>query len=72
MPDKHHVNKFASAQITKDVTCKVLKPSDCGLRINRISLARNNAVRINADSPDMERLRMHPELRMAGLELLKE
>lgn len=71
VPDKHHVNKYTSAQATKEVTCKVLKPSDYGLRINRISLARNNAVRISADSPDIDRLKTHPGLKMAGLEVIE-
>lgn len=71
MPDKNQTNKFKSAQETKEVVCKVLKPSDCGLRINRISLARNNAIRISANSPDLERLKMHPGLKNAGLKIVE-
>ncbi|KMQ92761.1 putative 50 kda protein in type i retrotransposable element r1dm [Lasius niger] len=66
-PGHKHVTKYDSSQATKDVLCRVLRPSDCGLRVNRVSLTRGNGVKIEAFSPDMDRIKAHPGLAAAGL-----
>ncbi|RLU21146.1 hypothetical protein DMN91_005519 [Ooceraea biroi] len=45
---------------------KVIKPSLVSLRVNRITTARNNGVRIEALDPDIDRIRNAPELSKAG------
>lgn len=72
VPDESHADKYTSAKETKNVICKVLRPSDCGLRVHKVSLARNSAVRINADTPDLEKLSRHPGLKEAGLRIIKK
>ncbi|KAL6418568.1 hypothetical protein ACFW04_012005 [Cataglyphis niger] len=60
-------DKYVSSQVTKDILCKILKPADCGLKIRRISYARDNGTRIEAFSPDIEKIKAHPGLARAGL-----
>lgn len=72
IPDTNYADKFISAQVTKEVTCSILKPSDCGLRLNSISFARNNAIKIRANSPDLDKLRRHPGLIEAGLKVVEK
>lgn len=72
LPDEDAEKQYASSQATRDVLCKVLKPSDCALKINRISHARKNDIRIEAKDPDIERLRQHPGLASAGLKIMED
>lgn len=67
VPDYKHADKYASSQATMETLCKVFKPSDCRLRVNKISFASNNGVRIEAFSPDIERIKAHPGIATAGL-----
>ncbi|KMQ84041.1 putative 50 kda protein in type i retrotransposable element r1dm [Lasius niger] len=67
VPDDKHAVKYASSQATRETLSKVFKPSDCGLKVNRISYTRNNGVRIEAFSPDMDKIKAHPGLATAGL-----
>lgn len=71
LPVEDRAGELLSSQITKDTLCKVLKPADCGLKINRISFARGNGVRIEAMSPDMDTIKAHPGLAAAGLKVLE-
>lgn len=68
-PDNEHIDKYTTSQETKEMLCKVFKPSNCGLRVKRISLAGNRDVRIEAFSPDIERIRAHQGLVKAGLKV---
>ncbi|KAL6419272.1 hypothetical protein ACFW04_014001 [Cataglyphis niger] len=58
------INMFS--QVTKDILCKVLKPVDCGVKVRRISYARDNGIRIEAFSPNIEK-KAHSGLARAGL-----
>lgn len=69
VPDNEHLDKYATSQATKDVLCKVFKPSDCGLKVNRVSLAGGRGVRIEAYSPDIGRIKAHLGLVKAGLKV---
>lgn len=61
------MDKYASAQATKEALCKVFKLADCGLKVRRMTLAGDNSVRIEAFAPDMEKIRAHKVLAKAGL-----
>ncbi|XP_050456456.1 uncharacterized protein LOC126854106 [Cataglyphis hispanica] len=67
VPSENKREKYVSSQVTKDTLCRVLKPADCGLKVRRISYARDNGVRIEAFSPDIKKIRAHPGLAEAGL-----
>ncbi|KAL6419007.1 hypothetical protein ACFW04_011636 [Cataglyphis niger] len=67
VPSENKRDKYVSSQVTKDTMCRVLKPTDCDLKVRRISYARDNDVRIEAFSPDIEKIKAHPGLAEAGL-----
>lgn len=71
VPNEENATKFASSQATREMIYKVLKPSDCALKINKIALARDNGVRVEANSPDLDRVRSHPALAEAGLKVVE-
>lgn len=47
----------------------MLKPSECGLKVNRISFTRNNGVKIEAFSPDIASIKAHPRIARGGLKV---
>ncbi|KAL6416763.1 hypothetical protein ACFW04_014840 [Cataglyphis niger] len=67
VPSENKRDKYVSSQVTKDTMCRVLKPTDCDLKVRRISYARDNDVRIEAFSPDIEKIKAHPGLAEAEL-----
>ncbi|XP_020297471.1 uncharacterized protein LOC109862001 [Pseudomyrmex gracilis] len=71
VPQENKANDFPTSQATKDALCRVFKPSDCELRINNVSFVRKNCIRINAISPDLERLKRHQGLAEAGLKIVE-
>lgn len=64
-------NRYTSSQMTRDTVFKVLKPFDCALKINKIMMARNNGIRIEAVSSDMAVIKAHKELQRAGLKVME-
>lgn len=70
-PTDECAHKFASSLETKDVMCKALKPSAYGLKINRVTLSRNKAVRVEATTPDISRLKTNSDLANAGLRVVE-
>ncbi|KAL6423097.1 hypothetical protein ACFW04_010528 [Cataglyphis niger] len=64
-------DKYVSSQVTKDILCRVLKPADCDLKVRKISYVRDNCVKIEAFSPDIEKIKAHPSLAKAGLTIDK-
>lgn len=66
-PDTKNRDKYESSQETKEALRKVFKPSECGLQVNKLTRAKNNGVRIEAISPDLEQIKAHPGLAKAGL-----
>lgn len=71
VPSSDSARSFASSQATKDMLQRVLKPADCGLKINSVRLARNNGLRIDASSPDIDRIKSHPAIIEAGLTVVE-
>ena len=72
VPDKGSEEKYVTSRDTKAALCEVLKPSDFGLKVDRISFARKNCVKIEALSPDIERIKNHPELAKIGLKVIED
>lgn len=70
VPDEDGFKKHTSSKATMETVCKVLKPSEHALRINKISLAHKNGIRIEANSPDMERVKSLPKLKDKGLKVI--
>ncbi|KAL6427135.1 hypothetical protein ACFW04_008637 [Cataglyphis niger] len=60
-------DKFTSSQATKETLCRMFKPADCDLKVRRLTHACDSDVRIEAFSPDIEKIKAHPELAKAGL-----
>lgn len=74
VPDNNSQNENipSSSQATKEMLCRIFKPSDCGLKINRITFARDNSVRVEAQSPDINKIKKHPALLNAGLKVVEQ
>ncbi|KMQ81939.1 putative 50 kda protein in type i retrotransposable element r1dm, partial [Lasius niger] len=70
-PTDKAVGRYTSSQDTKDAVLNAVNPSKVGLRVSRLTKARNNAIRIEACEADLDRLRASPGLKEAGLEVKK-
>lgn len=64
--------RYKTSRETKDTFQKIIKPADFNLKVNRISLVRNNGVRIEARSVDLTKMTNSRELHSAGLKLEQE
>lgn len=71
IPRVHRAENFPSSKVTLDTFRKVFKPADCALRINRISLARNNGISTDAISPNIEKIKSHSKLVGAEFEVME-
>lgn len=71
MTDKNNINKYVTSQDTREAVCRLLKPSDCALKVKRVSNARNNGVKIEAINPYIEKIKTHPKLTEAGLKVVE-
>ncbi|CAL1671774.1 unnamed protein product [Lasius platythorax] len=71
-PTNKAVGRYTSSQKTKDAVLNAVNPSKVGLRVSRLTKARNNAIRIEACEADLDRLRASPGLKVAGLEVKKD
>ncbi|RLU16497.1 hypothetical protein DMN91_010565 [Ooceraea biroi] len=71
IPEDTVAGEIPSSQATRDIISKVFNPAECALKIKKVSLSRDKAVRIEADSPDLERVRSHPGLVKAGLRVVE-
>lgn len=69
VPDKKSASRLTTFAATKETFCNVFKPADCALRINKVVLAKGNGIRIEAYSPNLERIKSHPGLKKAGLKV---
>ncbi|KAL6421187.1 hypothetical protein ACFW04_013740 [Cataglyphis niger] len=67
VPSENKRDKYVSSQVTKDTLCRILKSADCSLNVRRISYIRDNGVRIETFSSDIEKIKAHPGLAGAGL-----
>ncbi|KAL6431975.1 hypothetical protein ACFW04_007425 [Cataglyphis niger] len=70
VPNENKRDKNVSSQVTKDTLCRVLKSADYGLKVRRISYARDNGVRIEVFSPDIEKIKnmkLNPRLIIHGV-----
>lgn len=71
VPSAESAHKFSSSQVTKTVLDRVFRPSDCGLKVQRISYAQRNGLRVDAAAPDMERIKSNSGIIGAGLEVME-
>lgn len=71
MPDNDSATKFATSQVIRETVCKVLRPSDYALKVRKVTNARNNGIRIEAIFPDIEKIKAHPNLAQAGLNVIE-
>lgn len=71
MPDEERSEHLTSSAATREALSKVFKPSDCALKINKISSARGNAIKIEALAPDLAKVRAHRGLIGAGLKVVE-
>jgi len=71
VPSDKNSEKFKSSRDTKETLLRHLKPAECGLKVNKILPALNNGVRIEAITPDLEKIKMHPDLAKAGLKVVE-
>lgn len=71
IPDNSNSMKYTSSQATREAVCKIFRISDCALKVNKITNARNNGIRIEAISLDLEKVRAHSELARAGLKIVE-
>ncbi|CAL1672107.1 unnamed protein product [Lasius platythorax] len=69
MPDEKNVSKFASSSQTRDA---LLKPAECGLRVEKITLARNNCVKVTARTPDIDKIKACTGLAEIGLKISED
>ncbi|KMQ88323.1 hypothetical protein RF55_12214 [Lasius niger] len=69
IPEEKAVDKFTSSKITKETLCRILRPADCGLRIKKVTYAGGSGVRVEAVSPDIEKIKAYPGLAEAGLKI---
>lgn len=58
--------KYSLSGKVRDALCRLLKPAECGLRVNRLTLTRNGGVRVEAQSPDLEKIKAYPSLVNTG------
>lgn len=71
-PDEKHKTMYKSSQGVKDMVYKVLKPSDCALKIKKIIKVRNNGILIKALSPDVDKIKAHQNLSKARLRVTEK
>ncbi|KMQ84819.1 putative 50 kda protein in type i retrotransposable element r1dm [Lasius niger] len=71
VPDGNESIKCTSSQVTRETVCGILKPSDCALKVTRISNIRNNGIRIEAVSPNLEKIKAHQNLARAGFKIVE-
>lgn len=65
LPDK--ASTFADSEATKKALIDAINPAEVNLRVDRVSRAGGNEVRIEAKSVDLEKLRSLDSLAAAGL-----
>lgn len=56
VPDEKNMSKYASSNATREALCKALKPSECALKVNKISNFGKNGIKIEAISLNIEKI----------------
>ncbi|XP_011688456.1 PREDICTED: uncharacterized protein LOC105450360 [Wasmannia auropunctata] len=64
--------EISSSSDTRNAVQRILKPSEFDLKVKRISATRNNGVRIEAHSVDLDKIKDSRVLEKAGLTLAQE
>lgn len=71
VPEDSGSESLTTSRDVKENLLEVFKPSKCALRINKIFLASNKGIRIDAENPDIESLKSCSELTRAGLKVVE-
>lgn len=71
-PKADSATKYESSSATKKAVTNLVKPAEVGLQVERISGSRNNGIRIQANKVDLDKIRAHPALAKAGLEVVED
>lgn len=71
VPDEKNMNKYNSSQATREAVCKTLRPSECALKVNKITNIDKNGIKIDAVSPNIEKIKTHPDLARIGLKVVE-
>ncbi|EZA53604.1 hypothetical protein X777_06914 [Ooceraea biroi] len=69
VPENANDERYPSSRATMEAVQKTFKPSRIALRVDKVSMAGGNGVRIDAINPDLDRIRSVPELGSAGLKV---
>lgn len=69
VPEEKIKESYTTSQITRETLCKVFKPAEYGLRIKKLTYAKDSGVRIEAFSPDIDKIKAHPGIVAAGLKV---
>jgi len=72
MPDGENADKYASSRDTRETVCRILRPADCDLKVRRVMNARNNGIKIEAVSPNIEKIKANLHLAKAGLKVVEK
>lgn len=70
LPDESRKDTSTSSETTKEKVLKIFKPSEYGLQIDRIAHSRGNGIRIDAITPDLEKVKKNSNLKNAGLKVV--
>lgn len=70
VPENNESTKCTSSQATRETVCGILKPSDYALKVNRIRNLKNNGIRIETVSPDLDKIKAHQNLARAGFKIV--
>lgn len=71
VPDDKHAASYDFSNATREAMRKALKPSDCALKVKRVMNAGKNGIKIEAISPDIEKLKKHPNLTKIRLKVVE-
>ena len=63
---------FATSLMTKDALMKAVRPAEVGMKVDRITRAGGNEVRIEASAVDLERLGSLESFKKAGLRIKED
>ncbi|XP_024876853.1 uncharacterized protein LOC112457818 [Temnothorax curvispinosus] len=72
IPKENFSAKYKTSRETREVLQKTIKPSEYNLKVNRITSAKNNGVRIEALTVNLPKIKSSRELEDAGLRLEQE
>ena len=71
VPEENYGDRFTSLYDTKKIVLDVFRPAQCALKVNKIAYAPNKGIRIEANKPDLAKLKSCLELANARLKVME-